>query len=199
MLADYQEFPRNNYDGLPAVPHRLLRLRGEPRAVRCTAGELAPGPIPYTDEDREFAAEHIEPVAADYYESGEYPREVLQAGMDAGLVAQDISEEYGGKGFDLQQMLAISEEFYRADAGIALTLQLASFGCEIVEDHGADWQKEEFLTPVAAGDQLPVSPSLSRRRAPTWPAWRRPPRRPTTATSSTARSTGSATPSRPTG
>ncbi|WP_424008670.1 acyl-CoA dehydrogenase family protein [Haloferax denitrificans] len=105
-------------------------------------------------EAREFAEAHIDPVAADYYESGEYPHEVLQAGMDAGLVAQDISEEYGGKGFDLQQMLAISEEFYRADAGIALTLQLASFGCEIMEDYGSEEQKEKWLRPVAENEQI---------------------------------------------
>ena len=103
---------------------------------------------------REFAAEHIAPNAADYYESGEYPHEILQEGMDAGLVAQDISEEYGGKGFTLEEVLAIAEEFYRADAGIALTLQLASFGAEILQEHGDDQLKEEFLTPVATNDQI---------------------------------------------
>jgi len=105
-------------------------------------------------EARAFAEDHIMPVAADYYASGEYPWDVLEAGMDAGLIAQDIGEEYGGKGLDLHQVLAIAEEFYRADAGIALTLQLASFGAEIVEDHGDDWQKEEFLRPVAETDQI---------------------------------------------
>jgi alkylation response protein AidB-like acyl-CoA dehydrogenase len=105
-------------------------------------------------EAREFAQEHIEPAAADYYESGEYPWEVLEAGMDAGLVAQDLSEEVGGKGYDLQQVLAIAEEMYRADAGIALTLQLASFGAEIVEDHGSEAQAEEYLRPVAANEQI---------------------------------------------
>ncbi|WP_277542138.1 acyl-CoA dehydrogenase family protein [Haloarcula laminariae] len=105
-------------------------------------------------EAREFAQEHIAPVAADYYESGEYPWEVLEAGMDAGLVGQDLGEEVGGKGYDLQQVLAIAEEFYRADAGIALTLQLASFGAEIVEEHGSEAQAEEFLRPVAENEQL---------------------------------------------
>ena len=106
------------------------------------------------EEAREFATEHIEPVAGEYYASGEYPWEVLEAATEAGIVAQDIGEEWGGSGYDLQQMLAMAEELYKADAGIALTIQLASFGAEIVEDHGADWQKEEFLQPVAAGDQL---------------------------------------------
>jgi alkylation response protein AidB-like acyl-CoA dehydrogenase len=86
-------------------------------------------------EAREFAAEHIAPNAADYYETGEYPWEILEAGMDAGLVAQDVPEEYGGRGLSLHEVLAIAEEFYRADAGIALTLQLASFGAEIVYEH----------------------------------------------------------------
>ena len=103
---------------------------------------------------REFAEEHIAPNAGEYYASGEYPHDVLEAGMEAGLVAQDIGEEWGGRGFSLQQVLAIAEEFYRADAGIALTLQLASFGAEIVEDHGDEWQKEEFLRPVAENDQI---------------------------------------------
>jgi len=105
-------------------------------------------------EAREFAQEHIAPVAADYYESGEYPWEVLEAGMDAGLVGQDLGEDVGGKGYDLEQVLAIAEEFYRADAGIALTLQLASFGAEIVEDHGSEAQHEEYLRPVAENEQI---------------------------------------------
>lgn len=105
-------------------------------------------------EARAFAAEHIEPNAAAYDESGEYPRDVLEAGMDAGLVAQDIEETYGGRGFDLHELLAITEEFYRADAGIALTLQLASFGAKILETYGSDEQCETYLRPVAENDQL---------------------------------------------
>ncbi|QCC49987.1 acyl-CoA dehydrogenase family protein [Halapricum salinum] len=105
-------------------------------------------------EAREFAAEHIEPNAEEYYRRGEYPWEILEAGMDAGLVAQDIPEEYGGRGLDLQQVLAIAEEFYRADAGIALTLQLASFGAEIVYHHGSDEQIDEYIRPVANNEQI---------------------------------------------
>ena len=103
---------------------------------------------------RAFADEHIAPNAEAYYNSGAYPWDVLEAGMDAGLIAQDIGEEYGGKGLDLTQILAIAEEFYRADAGIALTLQLASFGCELVETYGSEEQKEQYLRPVAENEQI---------------------------------------------
>ena len=105
-------------------------------------------------EARTFAEEHIEPSAADYYESGDYPWDIVEAGMDVGLVAQDIDEEYGGRGFSLQQVLAIAEEFYKADAGIALSLQLASFGAEMLQEHGNEAQKEAYLRPVATNEQI---------------------------------------------
>ena len=105
-------------------------------------------------EAREFAAEHIEPNAAAYFERGEYPWEIIEKGMEAGLVAQEISEEYGGRGLSLAETLAIAEEFYRADAGLALSLQLPGFGTNIVEEHGSEQQREEFLRPVAQNEQI---------------------------------------------
>jgi len=105
-------------------------------------------------EAREFAADHIEPNAEEYFRSGEYPWEVLEAAQDAGLVAQDIGEEHGGRGLELVEILAMAEEFFRADAGIALTLQLASFGAEIVEEYGSEAQQAEYLRPVAECEQI---------------------------------------------
>jgi len=103
---------------------------------------------------REFAADRIRPNAEAYFSSGEYPWEILEAGQEAGLVAQDIGEEYGGRGLSLTEILAIAEEFFRADAGIALTLQLASFGAEIVEEYGSEEQKAEYIRPVAECEQI---------------------------------------------
>ncbi|WP_115862577.1 acyl-CoA dehydrogenase family protein [Halorussus litoreus] len=105
-------------------------------------------------EAREFADEHVAPNAEEYFRAGEYPHDVLEAGQEAGLVAQDIGEEWGGRGWSLTQMLAVAEEWFRADAGIALTLQLASFGAEIVEQYGTDEQREAYLRPVAEGEQI---------------------------------------------
>ncbi len=109
---------------------------------------------PVKREAREFAAEHIEPNAAECFERGEYPWDVLEAGMDAGLVAQDVPEAYGGRGLSLHEVLATAEEFYRADAGLALTLQLASFGADLVVEYGTEEQIEEYVRPVAENDQL---------------------------------------------
>ena len=105
-------------------------------------------------EAREFAEEHVAPSAEEHFRSGEYPWEILEAGQEAGLVAQDIPEEYGGRGLSLTEVLATAEEFFRADAGIALTLQLAGFGTELLAEYGTDEQKEAYLRPVAEGEQI---------------------------------------------
>lgn len=105
-------------------------------------------------EAREFAQQHIAPNAEEYFRTGEYPWEILEAGQDAELVAQDIGEDYGGRGFDVMEMLALVEEFFRADPGIALTLRLASFGGELVEIHGTEAQHEQYLRPVAECEQI---------------------------------------------
>jgi len=105
-------------------------------------------------EAHEFAQEHIQPNAEEYFREGEYPWEILEAAMDANLIAQDIPEKYGGRGFDLHEILALAEEFFRADAGIALTLQLASFGAEMLYEYGDEAQCEKFLRPVAENDQI---------------------------------------------
>jgi alkylation response protein AidB-like acyl-CoA dehydrogenase len=120
---------------------------------------LDDGPVPehaldLKHEAREFAEEYIMPAAEEYYTTGEYPWDVLEAAMDADLVSQDIAEEYGGQGWDLYEVLAASEEFYRADAGIGLTLMLSSFGTEMIEEYGSEEQAEEYLRPVANHEQI---------------------------------------------
>lgn len=105
-------------------------------------------------EAREFAQQHIAPNAEEYFRTGEYPWEILEAGQDAELVAQDIGEDYGGRGFNVMEMLALVEEFFRADPGIALTLRLASFGGELVEMHGTQAQHEQYLRPVTEYEQI---------------------------------------------
>jgi len=101
-----------------------------------------------------FAEEEIAPNAEEYFRTAAYPWEILAAAQDAGLVAQDIPEEYGGRGLSVTEVLALAEEFFRADAGIGLTLQLAGFGTELLAEYGTDEQCERWLRPVAEGEQI---------------------------------------------
>lgn len=105
-------------------------------------------------QSREFAAEHIEPNATRYFRTGEYPMDVVQAARDAGLIAHEIAPEYGGHGRSLAEVVAVIEEFFRADAGIGLALVGQAFGTPILEEFGSKEQKEEYLRPVAEGQVI---------------------------------------------
>lgn len=103
---------------------------------------------------RTFARENIEPVAGAYFESGEYPIDIVEAAREEELVAQEISTEYGGAGRSLSEAVAAAEEFFRADAGIGLALMGQSFGTGILEQFGTPHQKETYLRSVAEGDAI---------------------------------------------
>lgn len=102
-------------------------------------------------EARAFATDHIAPRAESQFRSGDYPWDIIAAAREADLIAPDIPEKYGGRGCSLAQVFALAEEFFRADAGIALTLQLAGFGTELLAEYGTDEQCERWLTPIATG------------------------------------------------
>ncbi|ELZ28765.1 acyl-CoA dehydrogenase [Halogeometricum pallidum JCM 14848] len=101
-----------------------------------------------------FAREHVKPAAGEYFESGEYPMDVIEAAREKGLVAQEISKEYGGAGRSVGEAVATAEEFFRADAGIGLALMGQSFGTGILEQFGTEKQKDTYLRPIAAGEMI---------------------------------------------
>lgn len=140
------ELLRSDKDIMAPLPLRLMDLL-DPSIIPKYARDVK-------QEANQFAIEHIEPNAETYFNEGKFPWEIIEAGRDANLVGQDIGEEYGGRGLDIVQMVAVAEEFFRADAGIGLSLQLISFGAEPIEKYGSEEQKERFLRPVAQNDQI---------------------------------------------
>ncbi|CCQ36446.1 acyl-CoA dehydrogenase [Natronomonas moolapensis 8.8.11] len=115
---------------------------------------LTDTPIPDGSHDikaraRTFADERIRPEAMAHDATGEFPIEILRAAQEAGLAGRYFSEAYGGSGWTLADRLAIIEEWFRADGGIGLALQLADFGAKVVAMHGSDEQRSEWLPPVA--------------------------------------------------
>jgi len=103
---------------------------------------------------REFAADHVKPNAADYFASCEYPMDIVEAARNEDLVVHEISPKYGGKGRSLAEVVAVLEEFFKADAGLGLALGGQAFGTPILEEFGTEAQKEIFLRPVAEYDAI---------------------------------------------
>ncbi|WP_247004166.1 acyl-CoA dehydrogenase family protein [Halosolutus gelatinilyticus] len=105
-------------------------------------------------EARAFARKYIEPNAERHFNDGTYPTAVVDAASDAGFVGIEISEEYGGRGASLLESLAITEEFFRADAGIGMAIRGRSFGTNILERYGTDRQKRTRLPLIASGEEF---------------------------------------------
>ncbi|ERH10031.1 MAG: acyl-CoA dehydrogenase [halophilic archaeon J07HX64] len=102
----------------------------------------------------EFADEHVRPNSTEHDATGEYPREIIREAQAAGLAGSYVPEEYGGAGWTLAHRLAVVEEWFRADGGIGLALQLVDFGAKVVAMTGSEEQQAEWLPPVAAGDVI---------------------------------------------
>ena len=106
----------------------------------------------HKERARAFADEHIEPVAGDHFDSGEYPEAVVSAAREAGLVAQEVDPDYGGPGRPLAEVVAAIEELFRADAGVGMAIVGQSFGTEILQEFGSEEKRRTYLRPVAAAD-----------------------------------------------
>lgn len=103
---------------------------------------------------REFAEDEIAPVGREYDEPGEvqFPWDIFRKAAELDFLAPHYPEEYGGSGMDFLSTIIVHEEFNRADPGIGTGVLSGKFGTEMILEYGEEWQKEEFVEPVLAGD-----------------------------------------------
>lgn len=89
-------------------------------------------------------------------ERGEYfPREIVPAFRDAGLIGGTIPVALGGQGWDLLTHMLIIEEVSKTSQVLGSFLAVASgpVGSGLAS-FGTDTQKERWLRPLARGDML---------------------------------------------
>ena len=80
-----------------------------------------------------------------------YPKEFVQALIDAGYLSVLIPEEYGGSGLKLSAAAAILEEIQRAGCnGGACHAQMYTMGTLL--RHGNEEQKAKWLPRIASGE-----------------------------------------------
>jgi butyryl-CoA dehydrogenase len=104
---------------------------------------------------RRFAEETVKPRAKEIDESGEFPREFFDQAGELGLAGVAVPEEYGGAGMDTVSYCLVIEEISRvcATSGVILSVN-NSLVCDPLLQFGSEEQKQEFLTPLAAGKKL---------------------------------------------
>jgi alkylation response protein AidB-like acyl-CoA dehydrogenase len=104
---------------------------------------------------REFARAEIEPHAADWDRTHEFPRELFSKLAELGLMGTCVPEEYGGAGTDFLSYVLVLEELSRGDAGVGVTVAVHTSAVTLpILSFGTDEQKSRFVPPLARGEQL---------------------------------------------
>ncbi|MDR1070103.1 MAG: acyl-CoA dehydrogenase family protein [Gracilibacteraceae bacterium] len=100
---------------------------------------------------REYAENVMAPAAKEADVTGEFPWDVINKGIELGLHALPIPEEYGGPGMSALMSAIIAEELSRACAGMATTLGATGLSCYPVLIAGTDAQKKLYFDIIQSG------------------------------------------------
>lgn len=104
---------------------------------------------------REFAEQEIKPVAEELDATGAFPYTIIRQMGELGLLGLPFPEEYGGAGADFLSYCLALEEISRGDVSVGITMEAhTSLGATPFHLFGSAQQKEQFLTPLARGEQL---------------------------------------------
>jgi butyryl-CoA dehydrogenase len=104
---------------------------------------------------RDFARAEIEPHAAAWDRDHGFPRGLLTALGELGLLGVCVPEEYGGAGADFVSYILVLEELSRADAGVGVTVAVHTSACTLpLLQFGTDEQRARFVPGLARGERI---------------------------------------------
>jgi short-chain 2-methylacyl-CoA dehydrogenase len=104
---------------------------------------------------REFAEQEIKPLAEEMDRTGAFPYELVRKMGEIGLLGLPFPEEYGGAGADFLSYCLAMEEISRGDVSVGITMEAhTSLGASPFFLFGSKEQKEQYLPPLARGEQL---------------------------------------------
>jgi len=103
----------------------------------------------------DFVDEEVVPRASDIDESDEFPWDLVEQMAELGLMGMPIPEEYGGAGLDYHAYAMALEEISRGSGGLGTIVAAhTSLACNMIYEFGDESQKETYLTPLAAGEEI---------------------------------------------
>jgi len=102
-----------------------------------------------------FAKDEIGPVARENQEKGIFPRELVQAAGELGLMGVAYPPEYNGAGMDyISYMIAIEEiSRYCASIGVIISAH-SSLAIAPIFEFGTDEQKAKYLPDLCSGKKI---------------------------------------------
>ncbi|MCB9449927.1 MAG: acyl-CoA dehydrogenase family protein [Anaerolineaceae bacterium] len=94
---------------------------------------------------REFTANEIMPVAAEYDEHATFPEDIFHKARELGIVNMNIPEEYGGVGATAFEECVVAEELAYGCTGISTSITTNGLGALPIILAGNEQQKQYWL------------------------------------------------------
>lgn len=101
---------------------------------------------------RKLARERVEPRARAIDTTGEYPQDIFDRFVDAGLTGLCIPEELGGSGAGILGLTVAIEEVSKYSQAAALMLLLTRLPTGPVMIAGSDELQRRYVAPIATGE-----------------------------------------------
>ncbi len=103
----------------------------------------------------EFVDEEVVPRAAEIDAEDEFPRDLVDEMAELGLMGMPFPEEWGGAGLDYHSYAIGVEEISRGSGGLGTVVAAhTSLAGGMLYDFGDDEQRDEYLVPLAQGDEI---------------------------------------------
>src|SRR3712207_3672112 len=107
------------------------------------------------DTTRRFAADKIQPIAAEIDEKDEFPKQLWPQMGELGLHGITVEEEWGGLGLGYLEHVVAQEEVARASASVGLSYGAHSNLCvNQIRRWANDEQKKRFLPELISGEHV---------------------------------------------
>jgi butyryl-CoA dehydrogenase len=104
---------------------------------------------------REFARKRVAPAAMENDEKHRFPADLIKEMAELGLMGMAVPEAYGGAGMDGIAYVLAMEEISTACASTGVIMSVNnSLVCDPILKFGTEAQKQQFLVPLASGQQL---------------------------------------------
>lgn len=104
---------------------------------------------------RQYVAEKITPFAAGWDQQKTFPRDALNGLAQLGFYGMLVPEQWGGCDIGYTSAAIVLEEIAAGDAACSTIISVTnSVGCMPIFEFGDEWQKNEFLKPLASGEKL---------------------------------------------
>ncbi len=114
--------------------------------------DLPPELVELQASVRKLAQERIAPRAREIDRSEEYPQDIFDLFVDAGLTGLCVPEELGGSGAGISGLTIAIEEVAKYSQAAALMLLLTRLPTGPLLIAGSDEQQRRYITPVATGE-----------------------------------------------